>query len=218
MTRVRKSRPDRKGGTGSLGDMNELGIPILETERLWLRPFRESDLDDYAAMCADPEVVRHLAGGLFTREAAWRHMVFLVGHWQFRGSGMWAVEEKETGAFAGRIGFAHPEGWPGFELAWALARRFWGRGYATEGAKAALDYAFTATPYERVISLIRPENRASIRVAERLGEGLEGRTELLGKEFLVYGIGRKDWLAAGNERRAARVILPANGVGGREGL
>lgn len=178
--------------------MDDLEIPTLETERLRLRPFRGSDFDDYAAMCADPEVTRHLVGAVpFSREVAWRHMAFLVGHWQLRGSGMWAVEEKETGAFAGRIGFVDPEGWPGFELAWTLVQRFWGRGYATEGARAALAYAFTATRHDHVISLIQPVNRASIRLAERLGETLEGRTELMGKELLVYGIGRESWSAAG---------------------
>ena len=104
---------------------------------------------------------------------------------------MWAVEERETGAFVGRIGFADPDGWPGCELAWTLLRRWWGRGYATEGARAALAHAFTALDKDRVISLIHPENRASIRLAERLGESLQGRAEILEKEYLVYGIDRE---------------------------
>jgi RimJ/RimL family protein N-acetyltransferase len=170
--------------------MDARGIPTLETERLWLRPFRLSDFDDYAAMCGDPEVTRYLLTRL-TREQAWRHLAFLIGHWVLRGYGMWAVEEKETGAFVGRIGFAEPDGWPGFELGWTLARRFWGRGYATEGARAALTHAFTVLGKDRVVSLIHPENQASIRLAERLGESLQGRAEILGKEHLVYGIDRR---------------------------
>ncbi|HEX4499445.1 MAG TPA: GNAT family N-acetyltransferase [Thermoanaerobaculia bacterium] len=174
--------------------MNEIGIPILETERLRLRPFRLSDFDDYAAMCGDPEVSRYLTVR-FSREQSWRHLAFLVGHCELLGYGMWAVEEKESGEFVGRIGFADPDGWPGCELAWALARRWWGRGYATEGARAALDYAFTVLGKERVISLIVAENQASIRVAERLGERVQGRTEALGKEHLIYGIGRERYTA-----------------------
>ena len=170
--------------------MNDLKSPILETDRLRLRPLRVTDIDDYADLCADPEVARYLGRGVFLRDQAWRHLAFLVGHWQFRGYGMWAVEERESGAFAGTIGFCNPDGWPGFEIAWTLARRFWGRGYATEGARAALDYAFTVLGQEHVISLIHPENEPSIRVAERLGESLEGRTEVLGRGFLVYGIAR----------------------------
>ncbi|HZF10542.1 MAG TPA: GNAT family N-acetyltransferase [Thermoanaerobaculia bacterium] len=180
-------------------------MSILETERLRLRPFRGSDFEDYAQLCADPEVMRHLGTGApFDRGLSWRHLAFLLGHWQMRGYGMWAMEERETGTFVGWTGFAEPEGWPGFELAWTLSRRFWGRGYATEGARAALAHAFTVLGKDRVISLIRPENLASIRVAERLGERLESRTVVKGTEFLVYGIARE---AAGGlpvTRRIAR--------------
>ena len=175
--------------------MDGLAIPTLSTERLRLRPFRRSDLDDYAALHADPEVLRHLATGAepWDRGRSWRHLAFLMGHWQLGGSGMWAVEQKESGTFVGVVCFAAPEGWPGFELAWKLARRWWGNGYATEAARAALDYAFTALGQERIISLIAPENRASIRVAERLGERLQGRTGILGHEYLVYGIDRESY-------------------------
>jgi RimJ/RimL family protein N-acetyltransferase len=190
--------------------MDDLAIPTLETERLRLRPFRLSDFDDYAAMCEDPEVARYLLTRL-SREQSWRHLAFLVGHWKLRGYGMWAVEERETGTFVGRIGFADPEGWPGCELAWTLARRWWGRGYATEGARAALAHAFTALDKDRVISLIHPENRASIRVAERLGETLQGHAELLGKEHLVYGIEREscpaELVACNNEGLAHSFLV-----------
>jgi RimJ/RimL family protein N-acetyltransferase len=97
----------------------------------------------------------------------------------------------------GRLGFFEPEGWPGFELGWMLRRASWGRGYATEGAERALAHAFTEMGRQRLISLIRPDNRASIRVAERLGERLEGRTTLFGQEALVYAIDRARWEAGG---------------------
>jgi len=112
-----------------------------------------------------------------------------------RGSGMWALEHKETGAFIGVVGFAAPEGWPGFELAWTLVRGHWGHGYATEGARTALAYAFTVLDKDCVISLIHPENRASIRVAERIGERLQGRINHLGREMLCYGIDRDVYVA-----------------------
>ena len=167
-------------------------IPTLETERLRLRPLRESDFEDYAALYADPEVLRYLGSGPepWDRGRCWRHMAFLKGHWELAGAGMWAVELRETGGFLGLIGFAAPEGWPGFELAWTLARPFWGRGYATEGARAALAYGFKVQRRDRVVSLIHPENQASIRLAERLGERLQGRVEVLGREHLIYGVER----------------------------
>lgn len=167
-------------------------IPTLETERLRLRPLRRGDIDDYAALNADPEVMRHL-GGTWDRGRSWRHLAFLIGHWPLGGSGMWALEQKETGAFVGMVGFAEPEGWPGFELAGKLARRWWGYGYASEGARAALTHAFTVLRKNHVISLVRPDNHASIRLVERLGERLEGRTVVAGTDYLVYGIERERW-------------------------
>jgi len=168
----------------------------LETERLILRMFREDDAEAYARICADPEVMRYLADGrpLSTLEA-WRNMAFHVGHWQLRGYGHFAVEEKSSGSFAGRIGFLNPAGWPGFELGWTLGREFWGKGYATEGARRALKYAFEEMGRDHVISLIQPQNKASIKVAERLGEKLEGQTQVFDHKVLIYGIDRDDWHA-----------------------
>jgi RimJ/RimL family protein N-acetyltransferase len=173
--------------------MNELGIPTLETQRLRLRPFRRSDIDDYAALRIDQEVLRYLSCGPepWDRSRSWRHLAFLIGHWQLCDAGMWAMEHQETGAFVGMVGFAAPEGWPGFELAWTLARRWWGNGYATEGARAALVHAFSTLKMDRVISLIHPENHASIRVAERIGERLQNRLSHLGREMLCYGLDRE---------------------------
>jgi RimJ/RimL family protein N-acetyltransferase len=169
--------------------MNEVK---LETERLTLRMWRESDFEPYAKMCADPEVMRYLVSGkTYDRAEAWRHMAFLTGHWTLRGYGHWAVEEKSTGSFVGRIGFLNPEGWPGFEIGWTLGRQFWGKGYATEGARKALDYAFDVLDQSHVISLIHPDNLASIRVAERLGEKPEGSTEIMSMPVLIYGIDRE---------------------------
>jgi RimJ/RimL family protein N-acetyltransferase len=169
-------------------------MPGLHTDRLLLRMFREEDLDAYAAICADAEVMRYLGEGkTLTRGEAWRQMAMILGHWQLRGYGLWAVEERATGALVGRLGFFQPEGWPGFELGWMLRRASWGQGYATEGARRALAHAFTDLGRDRVISLIRPDNRASVRVAARLGERLEGPTTLFGQDALVYAIDRARW-------------------------
>jgi len=159
----------------------------LETERLRLRKFRESDWDPYAAMCADPQVMRYLGTGVtIGRDEAWRSLAVFLGHWQLKGYGMWALEAKQTGEFVGRAGFLHPPDWPGFELGWVLARPHWGRGYAIEAAREALRFAFEELDRDRVISLIRPANERSIRVAERLGSKLAGEVELRGSKALVY--------------------------------
>ena len=166
-----------------------LDRPELETERLRLRQFRESDLDAYARITADPETMRHLAHGEpFDREEAWRSLGYALAHWQIRGFGLWAAEEKETGELIGRIGLMRREGWRGVELAWLLARERWGRGLATEGARASLAYAFEALRAQRVISLIRPENAASIRVAEKLGLHCVEERQIEGRATSIYEI------------------------------
>ena len=164
-------------------------LESLETDRLLLRPFRDADHAPYAAMCADAEVMRYIGTGVtLSSPDAWRSMAGILGHWALRGYGMFAVEVKATGALAGRVGFLDPPGWPGFELGWLLGREHWGHGYAYEAARSCLDHALGPMGRDRVISLIRPGNVRSIRVAERLGERLAGEVELLGGAALVYEI------------------------------
>jgi RimJ/RimL family protein N-acetyltransferase len=162
-----------------------------ETERLILRMYRLGDFEEHYKLCADPDVMRYLVGGKpMSRFDAWRHMAFLVGHWELLGYGHYAVEEKASGRFIGRIGFTNPEGWPGFEIGWTLSPEFQGRGYATEGARFLLQYAFNKMNRDHVISVIHRDNKPSIRVAERLGERLEGQMEVAGMPALIYGIAR----------------------------
>jgi RimJ/RimL family protein N-acetyltransferase len=167
-------------------------MQALASERLLLRMFRQSDFDAYAEMCGDPEVMRFLGDGQpLSRADAWRNLALVVGHWQLRGFGLWAVEEKRTGSLVGRVGCWQPEGWPGFEVGWVLRRQFWGKGYATEAAIQSVDFAFNRLGRERVISLIQPENSGSVAVAQRLGMRFDGYTEVLSRPVLVYGLDRR---------------------------
>jgi RimJ/RimL family protein N-acetyltransferase len=159
----------------------------LETERLRLRQFVEADLDDYARICADSESMRYIGPGTpLSRADAWRSMAQALGHWQLRGYGLWAVEEKRTGAFVGRIGLIYPEGWPALEVGWMIDRARWGRGLATEGGRAAMQFAFDHLKRERISSVIRPQNAASIRVAEKLGMQPERTMQLNGLDVVIY--------------------------------
>jgi len=167
---------------------------ILETERLILRMYRLSDFEDHFKLCADPEIMRYLIGGKpMSRFEAWRHMAFLVGHWELLGYGYFVAEETASGRFVGRIGFTNPEGWPGFEIGWTIAPEFQGRGFATEGGKFLLQYAFNEMGRDHVISVIHPDNKPSIRVAERLGEKLEGSTEVGGMPALIPDTREEMW-------------------------
>jgi RimJ/RimL family protein N-acetyltransferase len=165
----------------------------IETERLVLRMFRESDTDAYAEMLGDAEVMRFLGGKVMSRQEAWRNMAMVLGHWHLRGYGFWAVEERAGGELVGRVGCWRPEGWPGLEVGWTLGRAHWGRGYATEAARASLEHAFKTLDEAHVISLIDPNNTSSIRVAERIGERPEGEWEVFGIKVVVYGIDREEW-------------------------
>jgi RimJ/RimL family protein N-acetyltransferase len=171
-------------------------IPTIETERLVLRGFHDDDLDAYAAMMADPDVMRFL-GGVQERSDAWRGMASVLGHWALRGFGLWAVERKRDGALIGRVGVQYPEGWPSTEIAWTLGRPYWGQGYATEAAKASLDYGFKTLKLPRLISLIDPENHTSQGVAKRLNyaKGGKGTITIVGKsyELDVWEMTRDRW-------------------------
>jgi len=164
-------------------------IPTLSTKRLVLRGFTDRDFEPFAEIVSDPEVVRYIDDGEpIDREQCWRGIALFIGHWTLRGYGWWAVEERETGQFLGRIGLYNPEGWPGLEVGWFFDRARWGHGFATEAGLAALDWAFRVLGAERVISVIHPKNVASIRVAERLGERFERAMVLDGGiEVVVYG-------------------------------
>lgn len=182
-------------------------IPELETERLLLRGLEPGDLDAYAAMYADPDVMRFIEGGHpLDRVGAWRSMALHMGHWQLRGYGQWALIERASRRFVGRAGLWQPEGWPGLEVGWILARPYWGHGYATEAGRAAVGHAFGVVGAEQVISLIRPENTASIRVAERLGGRHERTLDLLGGPARVYVIS-----APGGSLPAVRSGTEGNG-------
>lgn len=174
----------------------QLVIPTIETERLTLRPFREADATALFELSQHPEVVRYVGDRrLPTVQEAWRAVAGWIGHWALRGYGQWAIEERASGSFIGRAGIINPADWPGAEVGYLLGRPWWGRGYATEAARTAMDWGFREIGFPDLLSLIDPDNLASIAVATRLGESLRGQTDLMGNRVLVYGITRAEWAA-----------------------
>jgi RimJ/RimL family protein N-acetyltransferase len=164
---------------------------VIETERLLLRAWQPSDEAPFAAINADPEVTRYLRGPM-RRDASDELLATIRGHWQQHGFGLYAVEVKDSGAFAGFVGLAVPsflpEVLPAVEVGWRLGREHWGNGYATEGARASLAQAFGPLELRQVISIIDPRNTASVRVAERL-EMQRGRDRIhpvTGVRLAVY--------------------------------
>ncbi len=144
----------------------------LETERLLLRRLRSDDLDAFAAMNADPEVMRYFPAPLCRSETE-DMMARTDRHFERHGFGWWAVEVPDVAPFAGFVGLLapafHAHFTPCVEVGWRLARPFWGRGYATEAGKACLDFAFGSLELDEVVSMAVAGNLASRRVMERLG-------------------------------------------------
>jgi RimJ/RimL family protein N-acetyltransferase len=144
----------------------------LETPRLWLRRWRSGDLEPFAALNADPEVMEHFPSTLSFEETA--GMVGRIEkHFENRGFGFWAVEVPGQSPFIGFIGLAVPffeaSFTPCVEIGWRLARPWWGQGLATEGARAALAYGFERLGLSEIVSFTVPGNVRSRRVMEKLG-------------------------------------------------
>ncbi len=148
--------------------------PTVETERLRLRAFRAGDFASFAAMYADPVVVRH-TGAPRSVEQSWSVFLLIPGHWHYLGFGAWVIEEKASGRHIGDVGFterrrdrgANLEGVP--EMGWALVPSSFGKGYATEAVQAALGWGRTHFGPCRVIAVIGTQNTASPRLAEKCG-------------------------------------------------
>ncbi len=149
----------------------------IETPRLVLRLPRGDDLEAWAAFMADGTATRFI-GGPVPRSPAWRGLMTMIGAWHANGFAMFSVVEKSSGRWVGRLGPWMPDGWPGPEIGWAIVRDCWGRGYATEGAAAATDWAFRFLGWTEVIHSIAPDNLASQAVARKLGSRNRGRGTL----------------------------------------
>lgn len=164
---------------------------IVETARLRLRPFEDGDIPAYAAIRADPQVMRFLPGGqarvATAAEDAARLVPDFAAQWHRCGYGPWAVLDRASGALLGHGGLrliGEPAGET--EILYLLARAAWGRGLASEVALAAREAGFGTFGLARLVGFAVPENRASCRVLEKAGLSLEGEVEVFGLRALRY--------------------------------
>ncbi|NUT82734.1 MULTISPECIES: GNAT family N-acetyltransferase [Pseudomonas] len=182
--------------------------PILELEsaRLLLRQWRDDDLPEFAAMCADPQVMRYFPARLSRLESA--ALIGRVrGHFAEHGFGLWALERKDTGAFIGFtglgvVGFDAPFT-PAIEIGWRLAREHWGLGYASEAAWTALRCAFDQLALDEVVAFTAVDNLPSQKVMQAIGmqhdpaDDFEHPTLAVGhplRHHVLYRINREQWL------------------------
>ena len=149
-------------------------------------------------MLADPASGRFItADGKPVTDAfvGWRNAAIMAGHWVLHGVGMFVVEEKSSGKFAGRVGPWCPQDWPGFEIGWGIASEFRGKGYAVEAAGAMIDWAFATFEIDEIIHSIDCENSASQAVARRLGAEKGREIDLFGHAADIWLTRRDRWTA-----------------------
>lgn len=162
----------------------------IETERLLLRRLGMDDLDELVALHADPEVTRFIRP--LDRAEAEARLRKDESEWRERGHGLLAIVASRSGAFLGRCGLKY---WPQFgetELGWALRHDAWGHGYATEAARACIEWGFAELDVPYLTAMIAPENARSLRVAERLGLTPMREDVLLGEPAIVYATHRDE--------------------------
>jgi len=167
--------PRRPHSTDKNDGQNSSPPVILETERTRLRPHLYSDLEDVAALWAEPAVIEYVMPEPLPRSEAWTRLLRYVGHWAMLPYGYWVVEDKQTGEFLGEVGFADwkreiepsVEGLP--EIGWALKSSAQGRGLATETVQAALIWADKNINASQTVALINPAHETSIKLARNVG-------------------------------------------------
>lgn len=177
------------------------GATILETARLLLREWTLDDVDAFARIYADPEVMRHVGNYRpRTRDETIERKRKSLRHYAEHGFGMWAVCLRPGGEVIGRCGLEYLPGQatPEVEIGWLLAREHWGRGLATEAAKATLGYGFAVLRLPRIVARAIPSNTASIRIMEKLGMKPSRTVDANGEEMVLYAVERAEWGVEGS--------------------
>jgi RimJ/RimL family protein N-acetyltransferase len=164
---------------------------MIETDRLLLEPWdHDAHGEAFAAINADPEVMRHLGGAdPMPREESDDSSRRIAAHWDAYGFGLWAASRRDTGEMIGFVGLCHPLWWPAMnarvEIGWRLARDAWGSGYATEGGRAALRTGFDTLGLEEIVAFVHPANERSLAVTRRLGMEEEAELPHPSRDHLV---------------------------------
>jgi len=158
----------------------------METNRLILRQFKHDDWQDLHAYYSDENATKFTVGKAFTEGETWRVMASIIGHWQLRGYGPYAVEDKVTGKVMGNIGFWYPIDFPGPEILWGLAKEYHGQGFASEAVRAVQTVGKEYLPEISFVSFIHKDNHASIQLADAVGAKFEKEIQLKGVITNVY--------------------------------
>ena len=175
---------------------------MIETKRLILRKMTIDDLDDLFLIFSDPKVMESFGGVLLDRTKMEKWIRRNLDHQDRYGYGLFSVILKESGELVGDCGLEHMEvdGMPEVEIGYDFLSSYWGRGLATEAASAVRDYAFEQLGLTRLISLIRTHNKASMRVAEKMGMTREKEWASGDIKYYVYSQSREDKTGKGEDK------------------
>lgn len=200
-------------------------LPELHTPRLWLRPWQERDREPFAALNADPAVMAHYPSTL-TRDESDAMIERLRAHFEQHGFGLWAIESRGGSGCIGFVGLVVPTFETAFtpcvEIGWRLAHAQWGRGYATEGARAALRFGFTALDLPEIVAMTTPVNVRSQRVMTRIGMVRDAAADFEHprvpeghplRPHVLYRLSRAAWRELGPESGAESGTESGSGSG-----
>jgi len=172
--------------------MAEIDMPEIETERLLLRMFCPDDLDNLAGLFSDPEVMRYVGeGNTVNREETDKALQSIIKHWETHRFGRWAAVDSVTNEFVGFGGLRSLLGTP--EVVYHFATAHWGKGLATELARASLRFGFEERSFDRIVAIAKPKNAASIHVMEKLGMHYEMHASYYGIDVIQFEIGREEF-------------------------
>lgn len=160
----------------------------LETARLKLRKFTLEDADQLYRIYNNSEVMRYVGNYARTKEQTEAELLSMIQHWQQHDFGMWAVIDKQNQILIGRCGLCFLDDTKEVELGYLLDKFYWGRGLATEAAKAALKYGFEVVKLERIVAVAKPENLASRRVMEKVGMKYEKDAHYYDSDVVYYSV------------------------------
>lgn len=179
-------------------------IPTVATSRLILRAFTEEDFVPFHRVLSEKEILRYFpSSSPPSREQVEKMVAGQLKHWAEHGYGWWAVEPRTGGKFIGWCGLQYLPETKEVEVAFLLAQGYWGRGLATEGARASLRYGFEELGLESIVGIVHPENEASRRVLEKLGMELVTEARYFGMDCYRYVIDRSAYGVASQSWKSA---------------
>ena len=166
---------------------------MLETERLLLRKLKHSDIDDIFAMRRDTEIMRFIREPQIKRAESLKWINMISSFWESENIGYCAVIEKESNKLVGWCGLWHLSGTDEIEVGYAIARNYWGKGYATEAAERCLQYGFKDLGLKKIAAVAFPENNASLKVMKKLRMKFVQTGIFYEKELVQYAITKEEY-------------------------